>query len=169
MTTRVPMEGRCMPCQSRPPGTPSGLPRARAGGSGRTRLCSDGSEGAAQIFSDGAVRQGQGRPDLGPPNLCRKNPGGAAGRLFRMAPLRLVDRSVTNHLIPPPGPPAVPDHHTLSPATGRALLFIADAFSRTEKGPRDARPILVRGFNLGVPWRLAGTSPAPGPRRGSRA
>jgi len=44
--------------------TPTALPRTRARGSGRTRMCSDGSERAGQTLTDGADRQGQGQPDL---------------------------------------------------------------------------------------------------------
>ena len=65
----------------------------------------------------GGVKGGQ----IWTPNLCRKNPAGAAEGLFRMAPLRPPDLPVTDHLVLPPGPLAVPPHHVSSRATGPAF------------------------------------------------
>ena len=44
--------------------------------------------------TDRADRQGQGGPDLAPPNLCRKNREALACLFLWMAPLRLTGRSV---------------------------------------------------------------------------
>jgi hypothetical protein len=44
--------------------------------------------------TDRADRQGQGGPDLAPPNLCRKNREALAFLFLWMAPLRLTGRSV---------------------------------------------------------------------------
>ena len=111
----------------------------------------------------GGVKGGQ----IWAPNLCRKNPVGAAEGLFRMAPLRPLDRPVTNHLVLPPGPLAVPPHHASSRATGPALDPPRSG-PGTGKGRPKAAP-LRGGFTPRVPSRSARTSPVPGPRPGSRA
>ena len=71
-------------------GAPSPRP---ARGSGRTRMCSDGTAGGRKPHRQGG-QAGSKRARFGFPNLCRKNREALADRFLWMAPLRLTGRSV---------------------------------------------------------------------------
>ena len=79
-----------------PPGAPPvlGVPSTSpARGSGRTRMCSDGTAGGRKPHRQGG-QAGSRRARFGLPNLCRKNREALADRFLWMAPLRLTGRSV---------------------------------------------------------------------------
>src|SRR6056297_538876 len=62
-------------------------------GSGRTRMCSDGTAGGRKPHRQGG-QAGSRRARFGLPNLWRKNREALADRFLWMAPLRLTGRSV---------------------------------------------------------------------------
>ncbi|PYG27367.1 hypothetical protein C8N36_11640 [Pelagimonas varians] len=57
--------------------------------------CSDRNEGAGHTSTDGADRQGQGRPELACQFSAAKTVKALAERFLGMAPLRLAGGSVT--------------------------------------------------------------------------
>ena len=146
---------------------PAAFSPARARGSGRTRMCSDGSEGRRMTSPTGLTDRVKGGQIWRAKSLPEK-PAGAARLLFRMAPLRLAGRPV-QALSEFPRQDRLRSW-SLSGDTGRRQGSPDLAQPSQERGkgrPRAAHP--RQRITPAVPSSLAGTSPAPGPRWGSRA
>ncbi len=139
-----------------------------ARGSGRTRMCSDGTAGGRKPHRRGG-QAGSRRARFGSAKSLPQKPGGPGRQVFVDGPLE-ADWPVCRGLTLPvsdlpliaPRPAARRGRWRQSPQPVAASL-------EQGQGRPGGRPILVRGFNPGDPSRSVGTSPAPRPRPGSRA
>jgi hypothetical protein len=142
-----------------------------ARGSGRTRMCSDGTAGGRKPHRQGG-QAGSRRARFGSAKSLPQKPGGQGLPVFVDGPLE-ADWPVCRGLIIPGGvrplnaqrPASRGGRYRRSPTPVTASLEQRSGRLEIVSG----RPILVRGFSPGDPSRSAGTSPAPRPRRGSRA
>lgn len=142
-----------------PPGDPPalGVPStSRDRGSGRTRMCSDGTAGGRKPHRQGG-QAGSRRARFGSAKSLPQKPGGPGLPVFVDGPLE-ADWPVCRGLIIPGAvrPLNAQGPASLEQGSGRPKIVLG-------------RPILVRGFSPGDLSRSVGTSPAPRPRPGSRA
>jgi len=168
--------GREKPCSAPPEGgratllNPrplSGLRPARAGGTGRTCVCSDGSEGVAQTSQMG--RSGRVRDSrFGSPKSLPEKHERRSRTVIPDGPLeaggppchRHAHFSRQNRTCGPRASWREPGSPPGSPFRRPLLLWNRESAARR-------RPFLGRGFSPAVLFRSAGTTPAPRLRRGS--
>lgn len=144
------------------PALPEGLAERQLFGSNRGRAQTP------PTGRTGRVKEGQ----IWAPKSLPQKPGGPGLPVFVDGPLE-ADWPVCRGLISPSGDRPLTARRP-APRGGRCRRSPAPVTASLEQGsgrPKIVlgRPILVRGFSPEGPLRSAGTSPAPRPRRGSRA